>query len=146
MLEKCTDSYCLCLFQMRRKLWSSWMYKDENGKQVFSESDAAPLWHFNTPGMVALRKLMPVILYKFITRAVQNFFIWPRGEVYLCTFMSSVGSLRSNSPREIWVSPEAEEQRKKIKVCKREDCLITCLVRRSLAEKFKVFRSLFGNT
>ncbi len=76
MLEKCTDSYCLCLFQMRRKLWSSWMYKDENGKQVFSESDAAPLWHFNTPGMVALRKLMPLILYKFFTRVAISIIIY----------------------------------------------------------------------
>ena len=83
MLEKCTDQYCLCLFQMRRKLWSSWAYTappdtsdiwaqvTTTGDWVFKPSDAAPLWHFNTPGITALTKLMPVILIRFFMNIIQ---------------------------------------------------------------------------
>ncbi len=73
---------------------------------------------------------------------VKNMFFHPDGGVHLCEHaFGSVGNVTRTSPREIWTSPEAAEVRERIVACQRP-CLQTCIVKRSLADNFDLFRNL----
>lgn len=63
-----------------------------------------------------------------------NFFIETDGSVKLCHWLEAIGSLRNQSPRQIWTSDLAAERREQIKLC-RQQCMTKALYSRSLREK-----------
>lgn len=75
---------------------------------------------------------------------ITNFNIYDDGAVSLCYKMDTIGNVKYNSPEEIWLGHQARERREEIRGCK-EECLITCQLKRGLVERAKLFMSLMGS-
>lgn len=56
----------------------------------------------------------------------RNFAVDPYGNVRICFNFPPVGSLKTDLPKNIWNSPEADEMRKKIMVCDKSCKLLNC--------------------
>jgi len=70
---------------------------------------------------------------------LHNFCIKPNGDVYLCYDYPSIGNVRELTVRELWSSPQAAAQRRRMREC-RALCLATCQVKRTLAEKMDLLK------
>jgi MoaA/NifB/PqqE/SkfB family radical SAM enzyme len=75
---------------------------------------------------------------------ITNFNIYDDGGVSLCYKMDIIGNVKYNSPEEVWRSHTAQERRAEIRQC-REECLLTCQLKRGLVERAKLFMSLMGS-
>ncbi|MBC7545255.1 MAG: radical SAM protein [Candidatus Sericytochromatia bacterium] len=75
---------------------------------------------------------------------ITNFNIYDDGGVSLCYKMDIIGNVKYNSPEAVWLSHEARERRSEILAC-REECLITCQLKRGLIERAKLFMTLMGS-
>jgi MoaA/NifB/PqqE/SkfB family radical SAM enzyme len=75
---------------------------------------------------------------------ITNFNIYDDGGVSLCYKMDVIGNVKYNSPEAVWQSHAARERRAEIRQC-REECLITCQLKRGLVERAKLFMTLMGS-
>ena len=73
---------------------------------------------------------------------VDHFRIGFNGDVVMCPFKGTIGTLARQSPWEIWKSDAAEERRDEVLAC-RKKCLIGCLYKRNVKEYAGVLMKLF---
>jgi len=72
---------------------------------------------------------------------LRNYFIRPNGDVEVCWFYPPIGSIKTQSAREIWESETAKERRRETTSCDRL-CLFTCLSQKTITDKVKMGLSL----
>lgn len=56
----------------------------------------------------------------------KNFLIDPFGNVRICSIMEPIGNIKEDSPRNIWNSKKALQERQKIRECRKTCRLLTC--------------------
>lgn len=72
-----------------------------------------------------------------------SFNINANGDVQLCYEMPPIGNVTEATPRQIWTSTKARQQREQIARC-RQSCIQLCRVKRSFAENVDLFLRLVG--
>jgi len=73
---------------------------------------------------------------------LKNFFIYPNGDIHLCTSMPPVGNIKTDSAKKIWYGPEAKLRRRQTINC-RKFCASVCSTNKSILEKVKTALKLF---
>lgn len=75
---------------------------------------------------------------------LRNAFIYPNGDIYVCTSMSPIGNVKDKTLKEVWYSNTAKKIRKNTVNCKKI-CLSACSSNKTLFDKAKIAFRLFRN-
>jgi MoaA/NifB/PqqE/SkfB family radical SAM enzyme len=118
----------------KRKLSNIFDYLLKNKKNVLNSSGE-------------LRMIRDYYLGKKInfkcSAVARNLFVSSNGDVKLCQYFSPIGNLKEGRVKDIWYSKKANDQRRKIKKCKKI-CQFDCYKRKNLYEEYEMYKAMYN--